>query len=110
MDSCCAAGSIFPEASGEASSPNALRVALLVLDYFAAFHHEPDVFERGDVGDRISVNGDDVCEFAGLECAYAIGPAKEIGGVYGGGLDRDEWWQAHFYHSAKLSGVHSVGV
>src|SRR5271167_1767413 len=53
-------------------------LAALFVDR-AAFHHELDVLERGDVGQRVAVDGHDVGEAAGAHTANVLFVADEIG-------------------------------
>ena len=53
----------------------------------AGLHDEGDVLEEPDVFERVAVDGDDVGPLAGFDGADAVGPAHEVCGVDGAGLD-----------------------
>jgi len=44
----------------------------------AILHHESNSFELGNVGDRISGNGNEISKFPGLRRAHAILPAPDL--------------------------------
>jgi hypothetical protein len=50
-----------------------------VLHDLAFFHHEGDAFGRGDVGGGVAGDGDDVGEFAFLQCADFLRDAEQLG-------------------------------
>ena len=50
------------------------RRSAIIADYLAAFHHEANVLERADIGDRISGDGDQVSEFSGFDSAHPVLP------------------------------------
>src|SRR3984885_15503376 len=75
------------------------------------FHDEVDVLEDLDVFERVAFDGDDVGPFAGLDGAYAVGPAHEVGGVDGAGLDGGERGHAELVDvDVDLVGVEAVRV
>src|SRR3954468_15309158 len=55
--------------------------------YHPILHHERHALHRGDVGQRVAGDGDDVGELLGLEGADAVGHVEEVGCGAGGGLD-----------------------
>ena len=77
---------------------------VLVLDDRAAFHYEFHVLQCGDVLCGVAVDGDDVCPFAGFEGADFGGPAQEIGGVDGCGLDGLRGSHAECGHRRRIRG------
>ena len=63
-----------------------LLVSFVFVDD-AGLHDEVDVLEELDVLERVAVDGDDVGPFAGFDRADVVGPAHEVGGVEGAGLN-----------------------
>ena len=53
----------------------------------AGLHDEGDVLEDLHVFERVAVDGDDVGPLAGFDRTDFVGPAHEVGGVDGAGLD-----------------------
>ena len=47
----------------------------------SALHHEFHMFELGDVGQGIDLDGNDVGELAGFDRTDAIAPAHQLGGI-----------------------------
>ena len=74
----------------------------------AALQDEFYIFEDGRVFERIAVDGDDVGEISGFNCAGFH--ADEIGCVDGGGLDSVDRLHAPLDHFAELFGVVPVRV
>src|SRR5437870_5833545 len=81
----------FAGATGLSSTPP-------VAVHLAVLHHEGDVAQRGDVGERVAVDGDDVGELAGLEAAERAVEIHHPGGRKGGGVDRLAGRQAGLVH------------
>ena len=50
----------------------------IIPDDLAVFHDEANALQFGDVGDRISSNGDKISKFAGLNRAHAVLPAQHF--------------------------------
>src|SRR5882762_6030085 len=50
----------------------------VIPDHLAVLHHKSNSLDLGDIGDRVSSNGNKVSEFAGLDRADAILPAQHF--------------------------------
>src|SRR5712692_330578 len=59
----------------------ALMRRKIVPHDLAVLHHEANSLELGNVGDRISSNGDEISKFPGLDRAHAVLPAQHFCGV-----------------------------
>src|SRR6058998_609116 len=51
----------------------------LVFEDGAAFHHEGDALELGDIAQRIAASRDQIGELPGFDRADAIAPAHDLG-------------------------------
>src|ERR1700694_1157480 len=53
----------------------------IVADHVPVFHNKPNALEFGDIGDRISRNGDEIRKFTRLAWTDAVRPAQHLGRV-----------------------------
>ena len=74
----------------------------------AAFHHESDFLDGGDVGERIAGDGDDVRKKARLQRANLILPAEELGAIEHVGLQNGERRHAVLDHQNEFAGLRAV--
>ena len=62
----------------------------IVPDYVATFHHESNPLQLGNVGDRISSNGNEISKFPGFNRAHLVLPAQHFRGIRGDGANHIE--------------------
>src|SRR5438477_5531555 len=61
-----------------------------ISDHFAAFHHKTNIFQIGNIGDRVSSNSDQIRKLSWLDGADAVLPAQHFGSIDGDGTDHIE--------------------
>src|SRR5689334_14950152 len=83
---------------------------LFISEHFAVFHDEGDVFEGGDVGERVAGGGDDVGKAAGFDGSDLVLHAEERGGGGGGGTDGLRGSLAVFHAQREFLGGVDVPV
>lgn len=81
-----------------------------VEDGDASFHDEGDVTEEGDVREGITLHGDEVGEFPGLDGADGVLLVEEFGGSSGGGADGFERSEAALGESDEFLGILALQV
>ena len=81
-----------------------------VEDGDAGFHDELDLAKKGDVGEGVALDGDEVGEFAGFDGADAILPGEEFGGGGGGGADGFKRGQAALGERDQFFGIFALVV
>ena len=82
----------------------------IVLYNFAALHYELHLFQRGDIFQRVAIDGDEVGLLAGFERADLGGPSQQVGRVDGGGLDGLQRRHAEADVDSELVGVEAVRI
>src|SRR5712691_2666990 len=50
----------------------------VIPDHLAVLHHKSNSLDLGDIGDRVSSNGNKISKFAGLDRADAVLPAQHL--------------------------------
>ena len=81
---------LFPIASYTATTSCRFSPITQLLNFlhdFAALHHKLNALQRSHILERVAFDGDEVGIVAGLEAAYAIGPAEQVRGIDGSRLD-----------------------
>jgi hypothetical protein len=91
--------------SAATSSRNSLDHPPAGLEYFAAFHHEVDALQNGDVHQWIALHPDDVGVPSGLHRADVLRRADQRRSVLGGGEDPSIGVRPAFTSSANSSAL-----
>src|SRR4051812_2964957 len=86
------------------------RLRVVVLHHFAALHDKLHSFERGDIFQRIAVDGNDVTPGAGFQGSDFPGPSQKIGSVDGSSLNRLYRCEPQLHHNCELVAVHPVRI